>query len=241
MIVLAIDTATPATVVGLRKADGAVLEARDDPRPGERPGHCTRLLPLAAGLLAEVGLRWSEIDRVAVGVGPGTFTGLRVGLATAQGLARSSEAELVGISSLAALAHGCAQREAGSGRIAAGEPTVLAAIDARRGEVFVAGYQQGMELLSPKALEPAAVPAAMAELGMLADSGPLAVGDGAVLYRDAFERAGASVPEDDSPLHRIGANALCELCVGAPASAGPLLPDYLRRPDAAIALEGAAS
>jgi tRNA threonylcarbamoyladenosine biosynthesis protein TsaB len=266
VIVLAIDTATPATVVGLRKADGAVLEARDDPRPGERPGHCTRLLPLAAGLLEQAAVRWGEIDRVAVGVGPGTFTGLRVGLATAQGLARSSEAELVGISSLAALAHGFAQREAGSGGVAAGEPTVLAAIDARRGEVFVAGYQQGMELLSPRALEPAAVAAAMAESGMLVDGGhglpaltdggpsalaerppafraggPLAVGDGAVLYRDAFERAGASVPEDDSPLHQIKADALCELCVGAPASAGPLLPDYLRRPDAAIALEGAAS
>jgi tRNA threonylcarbamoyladenosine biosynthesis protein TsaB len=271
VIVLAIDTATPATVVGLRTADGAVLEARDDPRPGERPGHCTRLLPLAAGLLEQAAVRWSEIDRVAVGVGPGTFTGLRVGLATAHGLARSSDAELVGVSSLRALALG------------AGEPAVLAAIDARRGEVFVAGYQQEMELLSPRALEPAAVATAMAESGMLADGGlpaladsgprtfadgppalaegsrapadsgppalvaggPLAVGDGAVLYREAFERAGARVPGDGSPLHRIAAAALCEIGArppaGAPAAAGPVLPDYLRRPDAAIALEGAAS
>jgi tRNA threonylcarbamoyladenosine biosynthesis protein TsaB len=295
VIVLAIDTATPATVVGLRTADGAVLEARDDPRPGERPGHSTRALPLAAGLLAEAGLRWREIDRLAVGIGPGTFTGLRVGIATARGLALSSDAELVGVSSLAALARGCAPRDAGSG-VAGDASAVLATIDARRGEVFLAGYRQGVELLSPRALAPAAVAAAMAESGMLADGGPpapadsgppafadgppafadgppafadgplafedgplafedgppalgagspIAVGDGAVLYRDAFERAGARVPEDGSPLHRIVAAALCEIAArppaGAPAAAGPVLPDYLRRPDAAIALKGTAS
>jgi hypothetical protein len=76
---------------------------------------------------------------------------------------------------------------------------------------------------------------------VFAAGGPLAVGDGAVLYRDAFERAGARVPEDGSPLHRIGAAALCEIGARAPAGVGPVLPDYLRRPDAAIALEGAAS
>jgi tRNA threonylcarbamoyladenosine biosynthesis protein TsaB len=236
VIVLAIDTATPATVVGLRTADGAVLEARDDPLGDERPGHSTRLLPLAAGLLEQAAVRWSEIDRVAVGVGPGTFTGLRVGLATAHGLAQSSEAELVGVSSLAALARAAA----GAG----GGVPIISAIDARRGEVFVAGYRQGMELLSPRALAPAAVAGAMAE------PGTLAVGDGAVLYRDAFERAGARVPEEGSPLHRVAAAALCDIGArppaGAPAGAGPVLPDYLRRPDAygggqAIALEGVAS
>lgn len=231
MIVLAIDTATPATVIGLRCVDGSVQEARDDPGAGERPGHSTRLLPLAAGLLADAGLAWCEIERIAVGVGPGTFTGLRVGVATAHGLAQSSGAELVGVSSLRALALG----------VDSGSP-VLAAIDARRGEVFVAGYQGEMGLLSPRPVAPAVVPEWLAEQGdVFLDGRCVAVGDGAVLYRSEFERSGVSVPEDDSPLHRISAVALCALGAAASASDDPVLPDYLRRPDAAIALEGAAS
>ena len=69
----------------------------------------------------------------------------------------------------------------------------------------------------------------------------MAVGDGAVLYRSEFERSGASVPDDGSALHRIRASALCELGLAASAGGDQVLPDYLRRPDAAIALEGAAS
>lgn len=230
VIVLAFDTATPATVVGLLSADGGVREARDDPRPRERPGHSTRLLPLAAELLAEAGLGWRDVDRIAVGVGPGTFTGLRVGIATAHGLARSSHAELVGVSSLRALALG-ADREA----------PVLAAIDARRGEVFLAGYQGKMELFSPRALKPAAVPGFLLGHGAaFTGEDKLAVGDGAALYRGAFEEAGVRVPADGSSLHHVAATALCELGALARAGGDPVLPDYLRRPDAAIALEKAA-
>jgi len=224
MIVLAIDTATPATVVGLQREDGEVLEARDDPLRGERPGHSTRLLQLAAELLVRAGLSWRQVDRVAVGVGPGTFTGLRVGVATAHGVAQSSGAELVGISSLRALALGSDS-----------DAPVLAAIDARRGEVFLSGYQKEMELLSPRALAPTAVSDALRAQAGLTGERPLAVGDGAVLYRCAFEGAGVQVPDDGSPLHRISASALCELGQRAVLGGDPVLPDYLRRPDAAIA------
>lgn len=223
MIVLGLDTATAATVVGLRSADGAVLEAREDPSAGERPGHSTRLLALAAELLERAGVDWSEVDRIAVGVGPGTFTGLRVGLASAHGLALSCGAELVGVSSLRALALGGAREQ----------PRVLAAIDARRGELFVAGYQQEMELIAPRALAPAAA----SEL--LAGAEWVALGDGARLYRRELEAAGATVPSDGSALHRIAGGALCELGLTAAVAAGPLVPDYLRRPDAALALQGA--
>jgi tRNA threonylcarbamoyladenosine biosynthesis protein TsaB len=222
MIVLGIDTSTAATAIGLRAADGAVLQARDDPRAGARPGHSTRLLPLAAELLDRVGLRWSEIDRIAVGVGPGTFTGLRVGLASAHGLALSCGAELVGVCSLRALALNAYER-----------PRVLAAIDARRGELFVAGYQQEMELIAPCAIAPDAA----GELLMGPDW--LALGDGARLYRRELESAGASVPEDGSELHRIDGGALCELGLSADLATGPLVPDYLRHPDATPALQGA--
>ncbi len=143
MIVLGLDTATPATVVGLALPDGTVLQARDDPQSGERPGHSTRLLPFAHDLLAEAGLGWDRVERIAVGVGPGTFTGLRIGIATARALAQSLEIELVGISSLRALAFGTTK--------------TLAAIDARRGEIFVAAYDADQQLLAPRAVRPAAL------------------------------------------------------------------------------------
>ena len=114
MIALGFDTATPSTAVGLRLADGTTLTARDDPGLGERPGHATRLLAMADELLAEAGVAWSALDRIAVGLGPGRFTGLRVGIATARGLAQSLSVELVGVSSLMALAANAFSASAGS-------------------------------------------------------------------------------------------------------------------------------
>jgi tRNA threonylcarbamoyladenosine biosynthesis protein TsaB len=228
MIVLGFDTATPATAVGLRLADGTVLEAYDDPIPDERPGHATRLLPLADGLLAQAGLDWHELERLAVGVGPGTFTGLRIGVATARGLAQSLGVELVGVSTLRALAHGAPRSPFG------GEREVLAVIDARRGEVFVGGYASGRELFAPRALAPSA-------LASLLPPGGLAVGDGAVRYRAHLNDLEVEVPEDSSALHRVRGACICELAIDMPpVEAENVLPDYLRRPDAELALEAAA-
>jgi tRNA threonylcarbamoyladenosine biosynthesis protein TsaB len=230
MIVLGLDTATPATVVGLRLADGHTLQARDDPDARQRPGHATRLLPLANELLAEAHIGWSELERIAVGVGPGTFTGLRIGIATARGLAQSLGVELVGVSSLRALAHGAEEQAR----------RVLAVIDARRGEVFVAAYDAGQELIAPQAISPDAVAELLESAAIDTQLEEwLALGDGAILYREAFERVAVRVAEDGSERHRIQAHAICELGEQAPASVEAVLPDYRRRPDAEIALEGA--
>lgn len=247
MIVLGIDTATPATVVGLRLADGRTLQGRDDPDTRERPGHATRLLPLADDLLDEAHIDWSELERIAVGVGPGTFTGLRIGIATARGLAQSLGVELVGVSSLRALAHGALA----DGGLVDGAPAhvgsdhaqrVLAAIDARRGEVFVAAYDDGRELIAPQAVSPDGLIALLESAAIDTQAEQwLALGDGAILYRETFERAGAHVAEDGCKRHRIQAHAICELAEQASASGEPTLPDYRRRPDAEIALEGAQS
>jgi tRNA threonylcarbamoyladenosine biosynthesis protein TsaB len=248
VILLGLDTSTPSTVVGLRLTDGTTLQARDDPEGTERPGHATRLLPLASGLLSEAGLGWKAIERIAVGVGPGTFTGLRIGVATARGLAQSLAVELVGVSSLLALSHAV--------RIDRPDDTtgVLAVIDARRNEVFVAGYSGEIEVIRPLAFAPAEIAELIEQAKVDTGLGRwIAVGDGATRYRDALELAGASVPGDGSLLHRIDARAICELGSSSAtvSTASPsggfsvgdiaVAPDYLRRPDAEIALEGAAS
>jgi tRNA threonylcarbamoyladenosine biosynthesis protein TsaB len=230
VIVLGLDTATPATVVGLRLADGSTLQARDDPDARQRPGHATRLLPLANDLLADGHIDWPELERIAVGVGPGTFTGLRIGIATARGLAQSLGVELVGVSSLRAIAHGADQEAR----------RVLAAIDARRGEVFVAAYDEGRQSIAPQAVSPDGVAELLESAAIDTQAEQwLALGDGAMLYREAFERAGVHVAEDRCEHHRIQAHAICELGEQALASTEMVVPDYHRRPDAEIALEGA--
>jgi tRNA threonylcarbamoyladenosine biosynthesis protein TsaB len=237
MIVLGFDTATPSTAVGLRLADGRSLDARDTPRPGEHPGHATRLLAMADELLAAAGVGWGALDRIAVGIGPGLFTGLRVGVATARGLAQSLSVELVGVSSLRALAQAAAEQ---------GQERLLAVVDARRGEAFTAAYAADAgsisELVSPRALAPAQLEGLVAEAeraGGQTGERWLAVGDGAVRFREQLRSAAIAVPADSSPLHLVAGATVCELGAAVPAACPNerVVPDYLRRPDAEITLE----
>jgi tRNA threonylcarbamoyladenosine biosynthesis protein TsaB len=228
MRVLAFDTATPETVVGLTGA-GAPLVARHAPAPGERPGHARQVLELSRSLLAEAGIGWSDVDRIGVGVGPGTFTGLRIGVATARALAQSSGAALVGVSTLEALARGA--RSDGPASEQPWSGPVLAVLDARRGEAFV-GAWDGAELLrGPLAAAPGAVV-------VEADAGRgdwLAVGDGALRFREELRAPHVTVPADDSPLHRVSGAALCGLAAdGRPGEVAALVPDYVRAPDAEL-------
>jgi tRNA threonylcarbamoyladenosine biosynthesis protein TsaB len=248
MIVLGFDTATAATAVALRRGGDATTELRDDPELGAHPGHATRLLGMSAKLLTAAHVNWSEIDRIAVGVGPGTFTGLRVGIATARGLAQSLTAELVGVSSLQALA--AAGLASGSRR--ADGPSieaVLAVIDARRGEVFAAAYGPGengvpVALTEARALAPenlrGVIDEAEGEHGVGGREWA-ALGDGAIRFRAQLESAGIASPHERSPLHRVSAASVCELGARAlpVASVEALIPDYRRRPDAELALEAA--
>ncbi len=234
MRILAFDTATPATTVALSGVDGVIFTARHDPQPGERPGHATRLLPLVALVLERAGVAWDGIDRIAVGIGPGTFTGLRIGIATARALARARDIRLVGVSTLESLA----LARAGPDAAPAGLDAVLAVLDARRGEVFAAIWRidEAGEfenaLLRPRAL----APEALAELVEPLGPATLAIGDGAIAFREVLERSGSFIPEDDSPLHKVTATNHCRLADhlegGDPDE---VLPDYLRAPDAEIA------
>jgi tRNA threonylcarbamoyladenosine biosynthesis protein TsaB len=234
VIILAFDTATPATAVALSGLGDVVFTARHDPLPGERPGHATHLLGLIARVMARADVGWEEVDRIAAGVGPGTFTGLRIGIATARALARARDIPLAAVSTLQSLA----LARVAAGDVPAGLDSVLAVLDARRGEVFAASWRLDeadefdRALLLPHALAPEALAELVAPLGPTT----LAVGDGAVAFRGVLERSGSFIPEDDSPLHRVTATNHCRLADrldgGAPDE---VRPDYIRAPDAEIA------
>jgi tRNA threonylcarbamoyladenosine biosynthesis protein TsaB len=214
--ILAFDTATAATTVALADGD-SVLERRDDPPAGARPRHTSRLMPLIAESLEEAGWGWDALDRLAVGVGPGTFTGLRIGVATARALAQARRLELVGVSTLESLS------------LNSDADNVCAVLDARRGEVFAAAWSDRRRVLEPEAFDPAALAERLS-----ADA--LAIGDGAVAFRRVLERSGAVIPDDDSDLHRVTAVNHCRLALLAdPREPDAVRPEYLRLPDAEIA------
>jgi tRNA threonylcarbamoyladenosine biosynthesis protein TsaB len=162
MLILAFDTATEIATSAL-VADGEVL--------GERVSRAVTLLEDVDALLRQGGAHADEIEALAVGIGPGSFTGVRVGLATARGLALALDVPVAGVSTLAALA--------------AGAPGALPLIDARRREIFVANGE-------PRALAPAELELA---------PGTLCVGNGAVRYRAILEAAGAQIPPDRDERH----------------------------------------
>ncbi len=243
MTVLAFDTATPATAVALcDDSRGLVLEARDDPPRGVRPRHATRLLPLIDELLgrfaraAGVPASLAAVDSLAVGTGPGTFTGLRIGIATARALARARKIPLAGVSTLRSLALNASCTEASA-------DVVVAVLDARRGEVFAAAWEAaavaaGEPLLAPAALAPERLAEIVSGLGR----GVQAMGDGAVEFRGILEHSGITIPGDESALHRVSAINHCRLAGTAPATPPDRIePEYLRIPDAEITRRAKAS
>jgi tRNA threonylcarbamoyladenosine biosynthesis protein TsaB len=185
-----------------------------------------------AEVLQRGGVGWEAVGRIAVGVGPGTFTGLRIGIASARALARARGIELVGVSTLRSIAS-----EAIPAADRAGAECVLAVLDARRGEAFTAAWRRadranaGTEILAPRACATPELAGLVAKLG----ASTLAVGEGAVEFRQVLERAGALVPGDGSELHRVSAIAHCRLALSMRASSpDQVAPAYLRLPDAEI-------
>jgi tRNA threonylcarbamoyladenosine biosynthesis protein TsaB len=235
--ILAFDTATAATTVALADVSAphispgnTAIELRDDPVPGSRPNHTRRLLELIHEVMERGGTGWPDIDRIAVGIGPGTFTGLRIGIATAQALSRARELPLVGVSTLHALALPASDETP--------DRAVMAVLDARRGEAFMAawapGHLPGREAarFPPAVLDPESLRKAASELG----PGSLAVGEGAIAFAADLRFSGLTVASEDSALHRVTALAHCRLAVDLePGRLGGVAPEYLRQPDAEIA------
>ena len=193
MVILAFDTATPVATSALVR-DGEVL--------GERASRASTVLADAHALLTEAGLGPEDVGGVVAGTGPGSFTGLRIGLAAARGLAFALGVPVAGVSTLQALA--------------AGAPGAFPVIDAQRREVFV--LRGG----AAAAIRPG-------ELEL--EPGTVCVGDGAVRYRSLLEERGAVVPPDEDARHlpRARFHAALARDFGPAELVDPI---YVRAPDA---------
>jgi len=221
-VVLGIDAATADAAVALAR-DGQVLsEAAVPPGPEGRPQHSRVLLPQVERAV-EAGGGWDEVERIAVGIGPGSFTGLRIGIATARALAQARGLPIAGVGSLAALARGISEHPDAKG-------SALPVLDARRGQVFAAIYEgDGAEVWPPLVAEPEELVRRLREV----DSPLLAAGDGSVRFAAELEAAGVAVASPDDPVHRIAARHVCALGETAAGEAPERIePIYLREPDA---------
>jgi tRNA threonylcarbamoyladenosine biosynthesis protein TsaB len=222
-----LDTATDDVSVAVVR-DGEVVDERLVSKPeGGRPRHAEALMVELEGAVGAAG-GWEAVDVLAVGIGPGSFTGLRVGLATARAIAQALGKPVVPVGTLPALAEGIAE---------AGEEarSRLAVLDARRGEAFAALFGSGGE----EVWEPFLVkPADLAErLETLPDTG-LAGGSGALRFRRELEAGGAEVLPDSSGAHRVWARHVCRLATdGPPSPPEAIQPIYLRPPDAQVWLD----
>lgn len=221
MILLAFDTAQGALSAAVMDGEG-VLASSFEPRTR---GHAEALMPLLETMLAEAALSFADLDALAVTVGPGTFTGLRVGLAAARGLALARSLPLVGVTTLEAVAE-----PAG----AEADETCIALFDARRDEVYMQAFAPSLAPLTPPLL--VALDEAMTHM----PAGKLVlVGTGAELLAPRLEAAGrvfrlsAAKPQPEAQavarlaLARISAQGLDAYRV-APE------PLYIRAPDAKL-------
>jgi tRNA threonylcarbamoyladenosine biosynthesis protein TsaB len=220
MIVLAVDTSTSSCSVALLEDGGLLAEVTYT----SGKTHSRHLMTLVQSLLIRCDKAPEDIEGIAVTKGPGTFTGLRIGLSTVKGLAAGIQVPVVGIGSLAALAYPlrCCERQ------------IVPMIDARRGEVYHATYQVGASLSSADAQIAASAPDAILE--RLSRNSVL-VGTGALCYRKLFEAVGLQLAD---PVHHIirassvGLLAMERFRQKDVDVNETLIPDYIRKSDAQL-------
>jgi tRNA threonylcarbamoyladenosine biosynthesis protein TsaB len=224
MWTLALDTTTRRSSAALARDGEAIEEVAGDPEQST----ATRLPNELMALLARHSLTTSDLGLFGVAIGPGSFTGLRIGIATMQGLAFATRRPLVGISGLDALAD-IAWR--------GGRDRVATWVDAWRGEVFVASYETGRETVAPRVARPEAVLAEMAD-----GQETWFTGDGAHTYQDLIVRTlgrAARVAPVPAPLLAGSIARLASIAAAAGERPSPhsISPLYVRRPDAELAKE----
>jgi len=212
MLILALDASTPVVAVAVARAEEGERQILAEISVSAC-GASEALLSAIHAALDLAGEDLAAVERVLAGVGPGTFTGIRIAASTARAISLGTGAALASNSTLAALA----------APALSAAPDVLAVLDAKRGEVFAQRFSSAGEgeiaCVKPEELS--------------AESEPLVVGDGAVRYRDALSRLGR-IPPDDSSLHRVTAGGHVMSADLSPVEAGDLAPIYVRQPDAEV-------
>jgi tRNA threonylcarbamoyl adenosine modification protein YeaZ len=213
--VLVVDTATPAVTAALADVGPSEVAIRASRTTVNARAHGELLTPQISDVLAEAGIRPADLEAVVAGVGPGPYTGLRVGLVTATAMGQALGVPTYGVCSLDGI--GAASAEPGR---------LVAATDARRREIYWRAYDSGAPITDPAVDQPAAVAQQLQSLGIVR-----ALGDGAVRYAEVL-----AVPVEDEPrypdpltLARLAAD---RVRTAAPTEA--LTPLYLRRPDATL-------
>lgn len=215
MRILALDTALPAVSVCVLD-DAASWPIASESRPMER-GHAEALMPLMAGVMAKVEGGFASLDRVAVTVGPGSFTGIRIGVAAARGIALACGIPVVGVSTLAAFA---------APRLDDDKEGVLAAtIDARHGQLYFAAYGPGGRVLASPRILP------LSDICRLLGRGHIrAIGSGAPILREAMAASGVEIEiVGSAPAPDI--LSVARLGLAADPENAPSRPLYLKAPD----------
>jgi tRNA threonylcarbamoyladenosine biosynthesis protein TsaB len=224
MRILAFDTATSACSAALWR-DGAVRARRFSAM--ER-GQAESLMPMLEAVLAAAGSTYGDLDLVAVTVGPGAFTGLRIGLAAARGLALATGVPCLGVTTLEAVAHGVAASERGAA-------TLLVALDAKRADLYAQAFDGDMQPLAdavatlPGGLAALLPPGPVVVAGDAAAAAAAALADGG---REAVLSAAPGVPDAASVAALAAARWRPGMGVAPPS------PLYLRPPDAVLPQEG---
>jgi tRNA threonylcarbamoyladenosine biosynthesis protein TsaB len=228
-LILSIDTATPCSSVALTRGtrkNGTVLASLS---LSSRITHSRRLLSIIDYLMTETAADWTSIEAIAVSLGPGSFTGLRIGMATAKGLAFGADKQMVGVSTLDGLASKCAP-----------SPWICAVLDARKNEVYAAFYRTDSDGMTiPSGMPMVVSPEKLAEY--ITD--PIVmVGDGVNVYGDVWNTLlETKVLFAPAYLHQPSAASLGfiakeKLLAGDILTAAEAVPVYVRSSDAELNL-----
>lgn len=225
MNILALDTSMGACSAAVLRSDGAArrLFARQE---SMARGHAEALLPMVAEIMAEAGLAFADLDRIAATTGPGSFTGVRIAIAAARGLALVTHAKLFGTDSLTVMAKVALARGAlGSGPFAV-------AVDARRGMLYFGLFDAaGKKLDGPRLIAPDEA------INLLPSKLHIAVGSGALLLAEAAGRRRRLIEAKLAELEP-SAEALAEIAFASGETVPALRPLYLRPPDAKPQMPG---
>lgn len=229
-MILAFETATDRLTIALGTTDNIIAETNEDaPR-----AHLNRLIPAIDRMIKESGIPLADIDYIAVGIGPGSFTGLRIAVSTAQGLAHALDRPLIGVSTMDAIAVGVS---VALGESAESDTLIYPIMDAKRREVYTAGYDRsGLRFTDYQVLKPQL----LAENLSVLDKPVLIAGDGLAQYAPAFDRNSyGNIISADRSLWPPRASVLIRLAEDKiyKEEVEPyykVLPMYIRLPDAII-------